>query len=364
MFTKKRMRPFLWVLLCSIFYLPLQAQQLKPGFDPQEYFEVMSLPERGDSASFSKKHPEKFSLVHVSPEVGFFNQFVMWKRNDGVGVIRIRGTIPKDVSWLANFYAAMIPAKGTLQLNDSTRWDYRLAGNDSTAYVHAGWTIALGFMAPGIVKQVKAMYAEGVKQFIIVGHSQGGAIAFLTRSYLQYLPGMPSDIQYKTYCSAAPKPGNLYYAYDFESITAGGWGLRIVNSEDWVPETPLSLQAKGDFNKINPFLNVDKQIKQQNLIVRWYARGVYNKMQRTTNRSVRRFQKYLGRFMYKISHRHLKELQQPAYVFSNNYMTCGTPVVLLADADYHQHFPFDGKNVFVHHAPEAYLFLLKKYYKF
>ncbi len=63
----------------------------------------------------------------------------------------------------------MIPAKGTLQLNDSTHWEYRLAGNDSTAYVHAGWTIALGFMAPDIVKHVKELYAQGVKEFLIAG---------------------------------------------------------------------------------------------------------------------------------------------------------------------------------------------------
>ena len=362
MFTKKRMRPLLWILLSCI-YFPLKAQQLKPGFDAKEYLELMSLPERGDSATFNKRPTDNFTLVYLSPEVGFYNQFAVWKRSDGVGVIRIRGTIPKDVSWLANFYAAMIPAKGTLQLNDSTHWDYKLAGNDSTAYVHAGWTIALGFMAPDIVKHVKELYAQGVKEFLIAGHSQGGAIAFLTRSYLEYLPGMPEGIRYKTYCSAAPKPGNLYYAYDFENITANGWGMRVVSNEDWVPETPLSLQAKQDFNTINPFLNVDKQLKQQNLIVRWYARSVYNKMQRTTNRSVRRFQKYLGRYVYKISHKHLKQLKQPAYVFSNNYMTCGTPVILMADAEYHQKFPYDGKNVFIHHMPGSYLFLLKKHYK-
>ena len=137
------------------------------------------------------------------------------------------------------------------------------------------------------------------------------------------------------------------------------------------PDFTLSLSGnewrQAEFINISKLCTVGEEvdeIKEQKLIVRWYARSVYNKMQRTTNRSVRRFQKYLGRFMYKISHRHLKELQEPAYVFSNNYMTCGTPVVLLADADYHQHFPFDGKNVFIHHMPKAYLFLLRKYYRF
>ncbi|MGX5818195.1 hypothetical protein ACWKWU_08370 [Chitinophaga lutea] len=57
-------------------------------------------------------------------------------------------------------------------------------------------------------------------------------------------------------------------------------------------------------------------------------------------------------------------MQQPDYVFSNNYMTAGVPVVLPADEAYHKKYPFDGKNVFVHHHTEAYLYLLKKWYPF
>ncbi len=63
---KKRMRPLLWILLSCI-YFPLKAQQLKPGFDAKEYFELMSLPERGDTATFNKRPPDNFSLVAISP---------------------------------------------------------------------------------------------------------------------------------------------------------------------------------------------------------------------------------------------------------------------------------------------------------
>lgn len=287
---------------------------------------------------------------------------MLWKRSDGVGIILIRGTVPKSESWLANFYAAMIPAKGTLQLNDSTRFEYRLAKDSVTAYVHVGWTAALGFMAADIVAHIKQLYAEGTKEFIIVGHSQGGAIAFLTRSYLEYREDMPKDIRYKTYCSAAPKPGNLYYAYDFDHITRDGWGLRVVNSADWVPETPLSLQAATDFNAVNPFMNVKGELKKQKFFVRLYGRMVYNKLTRTTNRSVKRFRKYLGGFVYKLSSKHLPEFRQPEYVFSNNYMTAGTPVILLADEDYHKKFPFDGRNIFIHHLLKPYQYLLQKHY--
>ncbi len=340
----------------------LRAQQLKPGFDAAEYSAILKLPQNGDSAAVSKA-PTGYAHLYTSPEVGFYNRWSLWKRQDGVAIIQIRGTIGKTESWLANFYAAMIPAHGVLQLNDSTKFVYRLT-RDTTkaAYVHVGWTAALGFMAADIVAHIREQYAAGTKEFLIMGHSQGGAIAFLTRSYLEYFEGLPEDIRYKTYCSAAPKPGNLYYAYDFDHITRDGWGFRVVNSEDWVPETPLSLQTVEDFNEVSPFVTLKGSLNKQKFFVRLYGKMVYNKLTRTTNRSVRRFRKYLGGFVYKLSSRHLPAFQQPAYVFSNNYMTAGTPVILPADTAYHQKFPFDGKNVFVHHHPETYLYLLWKYY--
>lgn len=352
---------FLFLAILSCLYFPLQAQQLKAGFDPREYSDLLKLPQTGDTAD-NKKAPAGYTHLYTSPEVGFYNRWFLWKRGDGVAIIQIRGTIGKTESWLANFYAAMIPAQGTLQLTDSTRFSYKLAKDTAKAYVHAGWTAALGFMAPDMVKHIRALYAAGTKEFLIVGHSQGGAIAFLTRSYLAFLADMPKDIRYKTYCSAAPKPGNLFYAYDFDHLTRDGWGFRVVNSEDWVPETPLSLQTVKDFNNANPFVSLNGALKKQKFFVRLYGNMVYNKLTRTTNRSVRRFRKYLGGFVYKLSAKHLPQFQQPEYVFSNNYMTAGTPIVLLADAEYHRRFPFDGKNIFVHHHPAPYQYLLRKYY--
>lgn len=353
------MRALLWVL-AAMFTLPVKAQ-LKAGFDANEYKDLLSLHQNGDTAGI-KNHPAAYRLLYTSPEVGFYNKWILWERSDGVDVIQIRGTVAKIESWLANFYAAMIPAEGTLQLNDSTRWNYKLAADSGKSFVHVGWTVAVGFMSADIIAHIKERYAKGTRQFIIMGHSQGGAVAFLLRSYLHYHPDLPKDIRYKTYCSAAPKPGNLFYAYDFDNITRDGWAFRIVNSDDWVPETPLSLQTIHDFNTPSPFMNVKGELKKQKFFVRLYGTIIYNRLTRTTNRSVRRFRKTLGNGVFKLSKRHLQEMQQPAYVFSNNYMTCGSPVILLTDAEYQKKFPFDGKNIFIHHMPERYLYLLKKYY--
>ncbi len=129
-------------------------------------------------------------------------------------------------------------------------------------------------MANDIERNIKEQYANGIKDFIIAGHSQGAAVAFLLRSHLFYRTkegALPKDIVYKTYCSAAPKPGNLYYAYDYDFINSGNWAFTVVNAADWVPETPFSIQQVTDFNALNPFSNIKKVLKKQKLLVRLYA---------------------------------------------------------------------------------------------
>jgi len=351
-------------LITAFFLLPLGilAQDLKPGFDPQEYLSALKLPEREDSLDNEKDY-NGYKFLYLSPEVGLFNRWSLWERkSDGVIVIKIRGTVPKNESWLANFYAAMIPAIGSLQFDDTTRFDYQLAAPGTKAYVHTGWTVALGYMAPTIVSKLLEQYSAGKRSFIILGHSQGGAIAFLLRSYLYYNKKIPRDITIKTYCSAAPKPGNLNYAYDFDFITRGGWALRVVNTADWVPETPFSLQTLKDFNDVSIFMNVKPRLKELNFFVRLYAKSVYNKMNRTTKRSRRRFNRILGHRVYTLIKKTLPNFKEPEYANSHNYMLAGVPVVLFADGEYFKKFPFDGKNVFVHHAFEPYEYLVEKYY--
>ncbi len=197
----KNMRAIL-LALAAVLALPVKAQ-LKTGFDANEYKDLMNLHFDGDTAK-SKNHPPAYRLLYTSPEVGFYNRWVLWERNDGVDVIMIRGTIGKLESWLANFYAAMIPAQGTLQLNDSTRWTYKLAADSGKSFVHVGWTAAVGFMSADITAHVKARYAKGTRQFIIMGHSQEAP----SRFYFAHTFTI-SQICQKTYTSkhtAAPRP--------------------------------------------------------------------------------------------------------------------------------------------------------------
>ena len=254
MLTKKIL--FLSTLL--FITVSLSAQKLKPGFDPIEYLDLLKVSEATHKDSILpgvvKSTALKHELIYRSPEVGLKNRWEYWQRGDGIGVVSIRGTVQHASSWMENFYAAQVPATGTLQINDSTIFKYKLS-NDEKASVHAGWTLGLAFLGPDITSMITRMFNEqGTNQFIIMGHSQGGALAFLVTSYLHYLEesnGLPLGLNFKTYCSAAPKPGNMYYAYDFDFITRNGKGFTVVNTSDWVPETPFSVQTLGDFSPGN-----------------------------------------------------------------------------------------------------------------
>ncbi|QHS59810.1 lipase family protein [Chitinophaga agri] len=352
--------------LCILLSQNSSAQPLKPGFDAKEYLDMLSIDFLHADTPWTNTHlipPANAQLVYRSPETGLHNRWDLWLRDDGVAIVSIRGTVGNKESWMENFFAGMIPATGQFQLNDSTTFKYRLA-KDERAYVHAGWTLALASMAPDIVAHIKTYYKKGYHAFLISGHSQGGAISFLLRSYLQYLddPEFPKDIVYKTYCSAAPKPGNLYYAYDYDYITRDGWGFRVVNARDWVPETPFSLQTTNDFNTPNPFMGVKRALKKQNFFVRLVIGSMYNRLDRSSKKASRRMQKMLGKRLSKLVKRAVPGYSAPPFTGSHNYHPAGTPVILYPDAAYDSKYIFDGKNLFIHHMYAPYRELTNSIY--
>jgi len=264
------------IILAVLLQLTIANAQtrLQPGFDPKEYGDLLSLGFFSSSIPDSIERTntkDRYHMAFRSDEVGFKNRWTLYVRDDNVGVIDLRGTVGNIASWMANFYAVMIPATGSLQLDDSTIFNYRLA-TDPKAMVQAGWTIGLAFMAPEITEKINTYYRNSnIREFIVYGHSQGGALAYLVRSYLEnekVTGRIPADIQLKTYCSAAPKPGNMYYAYDYDFITRNGWGFNIVNAADWVPETPFSIQAMEDLNPINPLIHTKEMLKRQKFFIR------------------------------------------------------------------------------------------------
>jgi hypothetical protein len=363
-----RLRKLYLLVILLLFSNCLFAQQLKPGFEVNEYLGVLRRSVAHVGASYRGDVPKEvdFTRVYGSPVVGLHNKFDVWLSKDKtIMAVNLRGTTNDLDSWLENFYSAMIPAQGSITLSDSVTFSYKFA-RDPKAMVHVGWTVGLGSMAPDIVRKVNQFYGLGVKQVIVEGHSQGGALAFLLSAYLHYLVEdgtLPADLVIKTYCSAAPKPGNLYFAYDFDYNNCGGWGFNVVNSADWVPQTPFSLQTLADFNKLNPFSNAKDALRGQKLLVRLYATHVYNKLTRNTNRTRRKFQKYSGKMVYRQVKKYLPQYEAPKYGNSLNYARAGIPIVLQPGEAYYQKFPDTGSNVFRHHLFEPYYYLVKEVYK-
>ncbi len=356
-------------ILLFLLFVPLLSfsQLLQPGFNKTEYAEMLRISAKHiDSvrwSHFAIAAPSGFFLIYRSPVTGLENRWDLWMNKEhSVAVISIRGTTAGSVSWLENFYAAMVPAKGQLQLSDSTTFAYQLADNNKAA-VHIGWLVGMAGMANDIVSNIDSCYKTGIHNFYIMGHSQGGAIAYLLTSYLHYQQvngSLPKDIYFKTYCSAAPKPGNLFYAYDYERLTSGGWAYNVVNTADWVPQTPVAIQTLDDFNATNPFVNAKAIIRKQKFPKNLVLRHAYNRLTKTTRKARNTYQKYLGDIVYKFARKTLSEFKQPDYYNSMQYERAGNFIILNAGADYYAKFPDSKTNLFVHHGFDAYMYLLNK----
>lgn len=361
------MRSLLFTLLVLLgIKIPAQTK-LKPQFNPQEFLDVLRLEwahQEYGSRYAPDTLPQNCKRCYRSPEVGLNNKFDFWLRNDSVGVICLRFTVG-GTSWLGNFYSGMIKAQGSLSLNDSTNFHYKFA-NDEKALVHHGWAIGIAHLAPYVTALINDYYKKGVKEFIITGHSQGAALSFLMRSYLEYAPDslVPKDITYKLYCSAAPKPGNLFYAYDFDFITRGGWAYRIVNTNDWVPETPFTVQTIGDLHSINPLASRKGIMRRRvrNPLVRLYVNHAINDMEEAAKKTNRKYKKYMTKRVGKFIKRTLKDYKDPHIEKSNFYMPAGIPIILQPDSSYDKKFVYDGRNVFLHHMFEPYIYLTEHIY--
>lgn len=352
-------------LLACCSMLTVFSQELKKGFDKEEYRRLMRVSAQfGDSAYASKMGvPPGYKMLHRSETVGLENKWDLWKTEKNVPIISIRGTTISDVSWLANFYAAMVPATGVIKLTKADKFEYELATNPR-ATVHVGWLVSTGFLMKDMRPRIDSLVKVGSKELLIIGHSQGGAIAFLVTAYLNHLKlkgQLPADFQIKTYCSAGPKPGNLYFAHDYESLTQDGWGYNIVNSADWVPETPVSIQTADDFNNINPFVNAKTVISKQSFLKRIALNYAYGKLTKYNRKAARNYKKYLGKYVMKSVRKHLPEYVEPVYANTNDYVRAGNQITLLADEDYFKVFPQNSETVFVNHLHAPYLYLLNKY---
>ncbi len=165
-----------WLAGLLLFFIELPAQSLQPGFDKAEYEELIKVSVRtAKEKAYADTFPEpqRFQMVYESPVMGLENLWDLWTDKNGQAVISVRGTTTNMDSWLANSYAAMVPARGTLQLEEGYNFDYQLATHPQAA-VHVGWLLATGYLVRDILPKIDSTYRSGTKNILIMGHSQGG----------------------------------------------------------------------------------------------------------------------------------------------------------------------------------------------
>jgi hypothetical protein len=366
----KARESYLLLVLMLLQSAMIQAQPLKPYFDKAEYIETLKINYKVhidvNKWQDNKTIPEPayFKQVYRSQTVGFDNLWDLWKKNDRLGLIAVRGTTQTGASFLANLYAAMVPAKGSLKLSKDFTFDYHLADHPNAA-VHVGWLVSMAYLSKDIITKVDSCYKTGMKEFILTGHSQGGGIVFLLKSHLENLKRtgrIPADLVFKTYCSAGPKPGNLFFAYEYEDLNRDGWACNVVNTADWVPDVPFTVQTVDDFTSVNPFRGAKAQIKKQKFPKNMALKYAYNQMSKPSYKAQKNYQKFLGKMVSQTVKKQFPEFEAPVYFNSNYYVRTGTTIPLYARDDYFKLFSNDpsSTNIWQHHLPAAYLHLAEK----
>jgi len=217
--------------------------QLKPGFDTKEVKYTIAM---CNSYNFLTQYgttkkliPKEFDLVFTSDIISMDNKFQIYE-NGKIGVINYRGSTDKVISWVENCYSGMIPAKGEISIKEEKK-NYSF-GDSTESAVHAGYALTIVLLSDKIIEQIKLLNKKGIYDIMITGHSQGGALATLTRAYLEHLPKgvLSKKNTYKTYVFASPMCGNEEFAleYDFK-FSARNTSFSIVNPKDPVPYLPL-----------------------------------------------------------------------------------------------------------------------------
>lgn len=229
--------------------------QITPGYQPAEARDMIALcngftflKEEGSDAEII---PAEYTRVYDSQSMGLDNRFQMYTGKNNMAAIVLRGTTANPASWMVNMYAAMIPANDTISIGGKA-YPYKLAERPGAA-VHSGYTLALLSLSDAILEQIKNLNKNGIYDFHITGHSQGGSLATMLRAYLENLPEDKLDPKnrFKTYAFAGPMVGNFVFADEYNRLySEKQTSFRIENPEDGVPSMPSVSGNSGMMNLI------------------------------------------------------------------------------------------------------------------
>lgn len=184
--------------------------------------------------------PMGYVKRYTSPEMGMDNKFQVYTKGD-TAIINIRGSTTKVTSWMENIHSAMIPGIGTMTVQGK-KFNYVFA-KEPAASVHSGYALAVAFMHNEIINQINLLNKEGIYEFIITGHSQGGALACMLRAYLENCSKsvVAKKNKFRTYAFAAPMIGNKRFAEEYNNrYIKNSCNFNCVNPADAICKMPLS----------------------------------------------------------------------------------------------------------------------------
>lgn len=242
--------------------------------------------------------PEGYKKEFTSGVFGLDNMFQVYLR-DNYAVMNFRGSTDHELSWLANFKSAMIPAKGKIKVKN-IEFEYDMA-DDSTAAVHSGYMLGLAYLYQSVLMQIKYLNAIGVYDIYMTGHSQGGSLAALTMVYLDRLPStiIPERNRFKLYAFANPMIGNKSFVDEYNLRYAiSGWSFSVINPADHVPRLPMSykeekvVSPQGIASLISG--DTDKREFLTNVFFQTFEKGATRYVQSMSENAEERISKELG----------------------------------------------------------------------
>ncbi|MBO9700468.1 MAG: hypothetical protein J7604_09690 [Sporocytophaga sp.] len=193
--------------------------------------------------------PKGYVKTYTSEVLGMDNIYQIYQK-DNIAIINLRGSTSKKISWMENIYSAMIPAKGVIKIQNE-KFKYTFAKNNHTA-VHAGYALGIAFLHEDVLLHIKKLNKEGVFNFLITGHSQGGALANMLLAYLENLPQnkLSSRNTFKCYSYAAPMIGNKAFTEEYnERFCQTNMSFNIINPSDLVPTLPVNYKECNSFSQ-------------------------------------------------------------------------------------------------------------------
>jgi hypothetical protein len=222
--------------------------QTNAGFDARKAKDLLAI---CNSYTFLRLYesdddivPAYYRKIYTSQVTGLDNVFQVYEGN-GIGVINFRGSTERFSSKLANAYSAMIKAQGVIKV-DGLSYPYAFA-TDTAAAVHAGYALAIVLMSSNLIEQINRLNIKEIYEITFTGHSQGGALAQLSRAFVENVPpGLISgQNKFTTYTFANPMCGNLAFAREYNNRFAHPkTSYTVVNPADAVPRMPLHLPKK------------------------------------------------------------------------------------------------------------------------